>query len=291
MWADRYLDHLAVERGLSAEHARRVSPRPPPIRRVLREARHPDARGRRRVDGPIVRRLDLRVDVGRGRASVQRALGRARALVRPVVPSVPAAGRGGRSRSRRRPWSNRSCRARCRTRSRSTRSRGCSRPPTSPRPPACGTARSWRCCTGQGCGSRSWSGWTSTTWISTRGSSACWARGARSGRCRSGAFARDAVTAYLTRARPSFASKASRAALFLNQRGGRLTRQSCTRLLAASRGGGRDRAPRHAPHAPPLLRDPPARRRRRRSGGAGAAGARERRHHPDLHAGDEGPPP
>jgi integrase/recombinase XerD len=48
-----------------------------------------------------------------------------------------------------------------------------------------------------------------------------------------GAFARDAVTAYLTRARPEFASKTSRAALFLNQRGGRLTRQSCTRLLAA----------------------------------------------------------
>lgn len=49
-----------------------------------------------------------------------------------------------------------------------------------------------------------------------------------------GAFGRDAVTAYLKRARPAFASKSSRAALFLNQRGGRLTRQSCARLLAAS---------------------------------------------------------
>jgi integrase/recombinase XerD len=49
-----------------------------------------------------------------------------------------------------------------------------------------------------------------------------------------GAFGRDAVTAYLERTRPAFASKASRAALFLNQRGGRLTRQSCSRLLAAS---------------------------------------------------------
>ena len=37
-----------------------------------------------------------------------------------------------------------------------------------------------------------------------------------------GTFARDAVSTYLTRARPAFASKASRAALFLNQRGGRL---------------------------------------------------------------------
>jgi integrase/recombinase XerD len=48
-----------------------------------------------------------------------------------------------------------------------------------------------------------------------------------------GGFGRDAVAAYLERARPSFASRASRAALFLNQRGGRLTRQSCSRVLAA----------------------------------------------------------
>jgi integrase/recombinase XerD len=49
-----------------------------------------------------------------------------------------------------------------------------------------------------------------------------------------GAFGRDAITAYLARSRPAFASKTTRAALFLNQRGGRLTRQSCARMLAAS---------------------------------------------------------
>ena len=48
-----------------------------------------------------------------------------------------------------------------------------------------------------------------------------------------GRFGRDAVGAYLTRVRPAFATANSRAALFLNQRGGRLTRQSCARLLAA----------------------------------------------------------
>jgi integrase/recombinase XerD len=48
-----------------------------------------------------------------------------------------------------------------------------------------------------------------------------------------GRYARDAVGAYLTRARPAFASASSRSALFLNQRGGRLTRQSCARLLAS----------------------------------------------------------
>jgi integrase/recombinase XerD len=47
-----------------------------------------------------------------------------------------------------------------------------------------------------------------------------------------GHFGRDAVAAYLTRARPSFAHANSRAALLLNQRGGRLGRQSVNRILA-----------------------------------------------------------
>ncbi len=48
-----------------------------------------------------------------------------------------------------------------------------------------------------------------------------------------GRFARDAVSAYLTRVRPEFAAARSRSALFLNQRGGRLTRQGCAGILAA----------------------------------------------------------
>ncbi len=46
-----------------------------------------------------------------------------------------------------------------------------------------------------------------------------------------GSFGRDAVSAYLTRGRPALATGASRGALFLNARGGRLSRQSCARLL------------------------------------------------------------
>jgi integrase/recombinase XerD len=46
-----------------------------------------------------------------------------------------------------------------------------------------------------------------------------------------GSFGRDALGAYLTRGRPTLASAASRGALFLNARGGRLSRQSCARLL------------------------------------------------------------
>ncbi len=47
-----------------------------------------------------------------------------------------------------------------------------------------------------------------------------------------GRYAREAVGSYLTRSRPELASVGSRGALFLNQRGGRITRQSCSRSLA-----------------------------------------------------------
>ena len=51
-----------------------------------------------------------------------------------------------------------------------------------------------------------------------------------------GSFARDAISAYLTRARPSFATPRTRGALCLYIRGGRLTRQSCARLLRSYAG-------------------------------------------------------
>jgi integrase/recombinase XerD len=46
-----------------------------------------------------------------------------------------------------------------------------------------------------------------------------------------GGAARDAVGAYLSGGRPALASARTRGALFLNARGGRLTRQSCARIL------------------------------------------------------------
>jgi integrase/recombinase XerD len=46
-----------------------------------------------------------------------------------------------------------------------------------------------------------------------------------------GSFGRDAVGAYLTRGRPALATVGSRGAVFLNARGGRLSRQSCARIL------------------------------------------------------------
>ena len=46
-----------------------------------------------------------------------------------------------------------------------------------------------------------------------------------------GRYARDSISAYLTRVRPQIATTRSRSALFLNLRGGRLTRQGCTGIL------------------------------------------------------------
>jgi integrase/recombinase XerD len=47
-----------------------------------------------------------------------------------------------------------------------------------------------------------------------------------------GRYGREAVSAYLTRVRPAIATERSRSALFLNLRGGRLTRQGVTDILA-----------------------------------------------------------
>lgn len=48
-----------------------------------------------------------------------------------------------------------------------------------------------------------------------------------------GRYAVKALSAYLVRGRPSLARSRSRSALFLNQRGGRLSRQGCTNIVKA----------------------------------------------------------
>jgi integrase/recombinase XerD len=54
-----------------------------------------------------------------------------------------------------------------------------------------------------------------------------------------GRYARDAIGAYVTRVRPQIATARSRSALFLNLRGGRLTRQGCAGILARHARGAR----------------------------------------------------
>ena len=104
------------------------------------------------------------------------------------------------------------------------------------------------------------------------------ARQGRQGAGRPGRLATrcEAVEDYLVRARPALAAggRGTRRRLFLNARGGALSRQSAWTILraAAERAGLRGRG--LPAHAAALVRDPPARRRRRRPGGAGAARAR-----------------
>ena len=57
-----------------------------------------------------------------------------------------------------------------------------------------------------------------------------------------GRYGREAVGAYLATRSSAFATGRDRGALFLNQRGGRLSRQSCDRMVrAAARAAGIDR--------------------------------------------------
>jgi integrase/recombinase XerD len=62
-----------------------------------------------------------------------------------------------------------------------------------------------------------------------------------------GRYAVRALKNYLTRSRPAMAAQRSRAALFLNQRGGRITRQGCTNIVKkmAKRAGLRKRVTPH----------------------------------------------
>ena len=237
--AERYLDHLAVERGLSRTPLHGVPPRPPPLRRVPRRAAGiADAAGGRGGDDRARFVASLSASDARRRDdAVPGVLGRADAVGRALVPSVPAAGGRHRPRSRRG----------------RARSRGC--PRSLPRPlsvergrtaprgagrgdarSGCGTARSSSCCTGRACGSPSSSGSTSTTSTSRRGACGCSGKGGKEREVPLGRFAPGGGRRVPDpRRAPSLAAtRRSGAALFLNQRGGRLTRQG---VRAAARRG------------------------------------------------------
>ncbi len=93
-----------------------------------------------------------------------------------------------------------------------------------------------------------------------------------------------AVDAYLVRGRPALAKKGT-PALFLNIRGGRLSRQSAWQVLVEC-GGTRGRREGSFPaHPPPQLRHPSPRRRRGCARGAGVAGPFFCDDHPGVHAG------
>ena len=76
----------------------------------------------------------------------------------------------------------------------------------------------------------------------------------------------------------------ARRSVFLNNRGGQLTRVMVFTILkqAARRARGHRQA-HQSPYLPPLVRHTPARRRRQHTSGAGDAGTREHPHHRNLH--------
>ena len=123
----------------------------------------------------------------------------------------------------------------------------------------------------------------SATSTSTPRCSAPSARGARSGSCRSACHAVRALVAWLgpgraaARWRPAqWRRRGDAEAVFLNARGGRLTRQGAWDVLTALRPPGGPRGQAQPARAAPLLRHPHARPRRRHPGRAGAARATPR---------------
>ena len=148
-------------------------------------------------DAPAAVGLVGRADPGRGpRAST----GSWRSRARPAPTRPAPSGRPGR-------------RSGCPRRSASPTSSGCWRRPRSATPRRrCATAPCWRCSTARARGSPRRSASTSTTSTSRTagGLSGCSARAARSASSRSGRFAREAVAAYLVRARPTFAAAGRR---------------------------------------------------------------------------------
>ncbi len=108
-------------------------------------------------------------------------------------------------------------------------------PGDGPRPSA--TRRSSRRSTAGACASASSSASTSATSTCTGGWCGCWARGARSGWCRSAAARVGALQEYLDSGRIDLdrsRNRADRNALFLNARGGRLTRQGAWGIVRAA---------------------------------------------------------
>ena len=114
-----------------------------------------------------------------------------------------------------------------------------------------------------------------------------------------GSKAREALTAYLVRARPGLVVSAQ-AAVFLNARGGRLSRQSAWTILRTTAERAGVTAEVLAAHDAPLVRHPSPRRGRGRPGRPGAARPRIGHDHAGVHEGHRraparglrpGPPP
>ena len=276
---------LSAERGRAAGHDRRLPPRPPHLRGLAARARA--ARSTEVTEDDLVEYLAALRARDLAPASVARTMVPVRALHRFLADEgraatdpgahleLPAGAQGaaqGAQRGGGRPAARRAGRR---------RSRGAARPSD-----ARGALRH-RCA-----GVRSSSASASATSTSTPRCCGPSARGARSGSCPIGVPAVRALVAWLgpegrpgDGARPSGAAAATPRRVFLNMRGGRLSRQGAWDVLRRYARPGRPRGQAHPARAAALVRHAHARPRRRHPGRAGAARARLDQHDAGVHAG------
>ena len=93
-----------------------------------------------------------------------------------------------------------------------------------------------------------------------------------------------AISVYLRSGRPKLVGERHESKLFVNFRGGPLTRQGLYKIVQRHARDGRPRRANEPAHAAPQLRHPPARRRLRPARRAGDARPRRHLDHPDVHA-------
>ena len=285
--AEEYLSWLAVEKGRSRNtlvaYRRDIvvwegwagEAGIDPVRRRHRGHRAPPGRTAGQGRNPAsMARLDHRAAravplPGRGGGDRRRS-DRRHAVTPPAPPAAQGPRRGaGRGPARRR-WA------------------------ATPRP-TCGTGPCSNCCTAPGPASPRWSGCRSATSRGTSGLLRVFGKGSKERLVPLGgppAWPSSAGSSPAGRpllAPERWAPARTPRRVFINTRGGRLSRQGAWAVVhrhAERVGlGGRGQPPR----APPLVRQPHARPRRRHPGGPGAARPRLHRHHPDLHQAEPGP--
>ena len=275
------------------EHARRLPPRPAPLPGASCAARGVDALGEV-TEAHVAAFLAALRDGDDGPPAAGRRLGRPGRGRRPRAAPVRRCGRASSPTTRPRDGAAAgAARSGCPRRSRSTRSSGCSTAAGADgeRPLALRDRALLEVLYGTGARISEAVGLDVDDLDLEPGRGAA----ARQGRQGAGRPARLATPA--RRSTPTWSGPGRRwpptgagaPALFLNARGGRLSRQSAWTVLraAAERAGLGDGG--LAAHAAALLRDPPARRRRRRPGRPGAARPRVGDHDAGLHAGHRRP--
>ena len=237
-----YLDHLTVERGLSANTL--LSYRRD-LRRYQEFLLRPRAYGPGEVSEADVDRLRPHLRTGDDEHPALSGSSAGRTVVAVRGFHRFCLREGIAATTRRAPYARRRHHGGCPRRSRWRRSRRCSRRRGSARPPRSLRDRALlEVLYGAGARISEAVGLDVDDVDLERGAVLLRGKGCKERLVPLGSYARAAVSDYLVRARPELAAQGrGTPALFLNARGGRLTRQSAWVVLRAAAGAGRRRAP------------------------------------------------